>query len=220
MDLCRCFYVGARGANYEQRTRKEGKYVSQKLGPAYGASALPVATASEASLPVQQFHGFPRQAYIAHPLQPPSRNATPPNCLPSNQYPNTPLPSPKLSACPQKQNNPQSLTLEIPIFDLGQWCAQPLGIRMGNDKVGNLHRIIVVAVTAILLAGIADAQTVRSEDGQPPSGPGWSEFRDLSARLEALEAENRWLKDSITSTYELSVRQEPLQPSVLLLESL
>ena len=75
---------------------------------------------------------------------------------------------------------------------------------MGSDKVGNLHRIIVIAVAAILLAGVADAQTVRSEDGEPPSGPGWSEFRDLSARLEALEAENRWLKDSITSTYEPS----------------
>ncbi len=38
-------YVGARGATYEQRTRKEGKYVSRKLGPAYGPSAIPVATA-------------------------------------------------------------------------------------------------------------------------------------------------------------------------------
>ena len=75
---------------------------------------------------------------------------------------------------------------------------------MGSDKVGNLYRSIVIAVAAILLAGIADAQTVRSEDGEPPSGPGWSEFQDLSARLEALEAENRWLKDSITSTYEPS----------------
>jgi len=38
-------YVGARGENYEKRTRKEGKYVSRKLGPAAGPSALPVATA-------------------------------------------------------------------------------------------------------------------------------------------------------------------------------
>ena len=75
VDLCRSFYVGARGANYKQRTRKEGIYVSRKLGPAYGASALPVATASEPSPPVQQFQGVPRQAYIAHPLKPPSRNA-------------------------------------------------------------------------------------------------------------------------------------------------
>ena len=82
--LRRCFCIGAWGANYKQRTRKEGIYVSRKLGPAYGDSALPVTTASEPSPPVQQFQGVPRQAYIAHPLQPPSRNApSPPHCLTS-----------------------------------------------------------------------------------------------------------------------------------------
>ena len=76
--LCRCFCIGAWGANYKQRTRKEGIYVSRKLGPAYGDSALPVATASEPSPPVQQFQAVPRQAYIAHSLQLPSRNAPSP----------------------------------------------------------------------------------------------------------------------------------------------
>jgi integrase len=55
-------YVGARGANYEQRTRKDGKYVSRKLGPANGPSALPVATArrmTEENIPAPSIGGIP-----------------------------------------------------------------------------------------------------------------------------------------------------------------
>jgi len=32
----------------------------------------------------------------------------------------------------------------------------------------------------------------------PPSGPGWHEIQELSSRLEAVEAENRWLRDAVS----------------------
>ena len=55
-------YVGPSGATYYQRTRKDGEYLSRKLGPAAGASALSVATArrmTEENIPAPSIGGIP-----------------------------------------------------------------------------------------------------------------------------------------------------------------
>ncbi len=55
-------YVGPSGANYYKRSRKDGKYVSRKLGPAYGPSALPASTARLMTMddtPAQTIAGTP-----------------------------------------------------------------------------------------------------------------------------------------------------------------
>ena len=55
-------YVGPSGANYYKRSRKDGKYVSRKLGPAFGPSALPASTARLMTMddtPAQTIAGTP-----------------------------------------------------------------------------------------------------------------------------------------------------------------
>ena len=56
----------------------------------------------------------------------------------------------------------------------------------------------MIAAALALLAGEVAAQIARPRQPPPhPSGPGWGEFHDLSARLNAVEAENRWLRNGI-----------------------
>jgi hypothetical protein len=64
----------------------------------------------------------------------------------------------------------------------------------------------MMAATTTLLTGITHAQIVHPQQHpQQQSAPGWSEFHDLSARLAAVEAENRWLKDEISRSNEEAV---------------
>ncbi|MEO2013551.1 MAG: hypothetical protein ABGZ53_04195, partial [Fuerstiella sp.] len=59
-------------------------------------------------------------------------------------------------------------------------------------------RLVATAATLLVLTSVLQAQVElpKKQRGEI-STPGWNEFRDLSVRLEAVEAENRWLRDEI-----------------------
>ncbi|TWU03067.1 hypothetical protein CA54_61510 [Symmachiella macrocystis] len=59
-----------------------------------------------------------------------------------------------------------------------------------------LKSLMMMALTVILFTGVAHAQVVRlHQQAKDSSAPGWDEFRDLSERLETLEAENQLLRN-------------------------
>ena len=59
-------------------------------------------------------------------------------------------------------------------------------------------RLVATAATLLVFTSVLQAQVElpKKQRGEI-STPGWNEFQDLSVRLEAVEAENRWLRDEI-----------------------
>ena len=72
--------------------------------------------------------------------------------------------------------------------------------------------LVVIAVSVALLGSVSHAQVIDQPPSQLP-GPGWLEFHDLSARLEAVEAENRSLRNEVvqSNTSPLSAVQQTRQ---------
>jgi hypothetical protein len=68
-----------------------------------------------------------------------------------------------------------------------------------------VKKLVTLAATVALLSGVAQAQTIYPPDqSEGPPNPGWSEFRDLSDRLNRVEAENRWLRNEVFRSQEES----------------